>query len=246
MVVRTRNAQVEECEGFGAQLVEEQARGDVGVVGFLFDQRARRHDEGRGDVALRDAVIHVAPGLLHDPAGVDVAQAGAGFVDERTHPAGVERMPFAIFADHLYIGRRCGRSLLGRLLLAHPRVLFSIQHIAARHLVFAAAHEREFDLILYVFDMDGAAGWEPPLENARDRLREFRYAFADARRCRGRSALGGEKRLRHRNRDLVVGVRHDGAVALDDPELSGCRGGKGWGDGLGRHISASVEQIGLA
>ena len=242
-MVRPRNTHIEEGEGFRAQLIQQQARGDVGVVGFFLDQRARRHDQGGGDIALRDAVVHVAPGILHDARGDNIAQPRAGFVDERPHTVGVQRMPRAIFADHLYLGHRFGCPRLGRLLLAQPRVLFAIQHVAARNLVLAAAHERKFDLILYVLDVDGSARREPSSEYAGDDSGEVRYAFADSRRCRRGAAFGGEKSLRYRDCNLVVGVRHHSAVALDDPELARRRGGDGWSDGPCRRIDAPVELV---
>jgi len=45
----------------------------------------------------------------------------------------------------------------GRMQRALGRALFAIQHIGARNIVFARTHQRKFNLILNVFDMNGAA-----------------------------------------------------------------------------------------
>ena len=42
-----------EGQRLGAQLVEQQPRADIGVVGLLLDQRARRHDRRQRQFVLR-------------------------------------------------------------------------------------------------------------------------------------------------------------------------------------------------
>ena len=49
-----------------------------------------------------------------------------------------------------------GASLLA-LLGALLRAALAVQHIGARDLVVAAAHQAELDLVLHVFDVEGAA-----------------------------------------------------------------------------------------
>ena len=78
---------------------------------------------------------------------------------------------------------RIGRLLPGTL----SGALLAIQHIGARDLVVLAAHQGQFDLVLHVLDMKGAALAHP----ARQRADDFRRSVA--RRFHGR----GGRRPRH-------------------------------------------------
>ena len=49
-----------EAERLVTQDVEQQTRADKRVVGFLFDERARRHRLRKSDLVLEDAVVQVA------------------------------------------------------------------------------------------------------------------------------------------------------------------------------------------
>ena len=48
--------------------------------------------------------------------------------------------------------------------------LIAVEHIGARHLVVLAAHQSEFDLVLDVLDMEGAASLGPPRQAAENLL----------------------------------------------------------------------------
>jgi hypothetical protein len=56
--------------------------------------------------------------------------------------------------------------------------LLAIQHVRTRDVVLAAAHQREFDLILDVFDMERAAVRAAAHECAHHVLRELLDQFA--------------------------------------------------------------------
>ena len=147
-----------ERQHLGAQLVEQQPRADIGVVRLLLHQRARGHHGRQRQFVLADAVIEIALRLGEHRRRVDAVEAGAGFVDDQRQPRGIERDLRAVRQRHMQrrLGRRLGR-LGGLLLGALPGALVAIQHIGARHLVVLAAHQRQFDLVLHVLDMEGAA-----------------------------------------------------------------------------------------
>ena len=82
-----------ERQHLGAQLVEQQPRADIGVVGLLLHQRARGHHRGQRQFVLADAVVEIALGFGEHRRGLDALEAGAGFVDDQRQPRDIERRP---------------------------------------------------------------------------------------------------------------------------------------------------------
>ena len=80
------------------------------------------------------------------------------------------------------------RGLLGRsgglLLGALPGALVAVKHIGARHLVVLAAHQRQFDLVLHVLDMKGAALAHPAGQRTHHFRRQLPDDFMHPSRCR--------------------------------------------------------------
>jgi len=93
------------------------------------------------------------------------------------------------------------------------RPALAVKHVGARHLVVAAAHEAELDLVLHVFYMEGAAARARAQQAADDRFREAVDGLADAGRCGSLRAMDREERLHQGDRDLVRLEGDDGAVA---------------------------------
>ena len=92
------HAQVLQC--FSADLVHQQASGDLGVVGLHFDQGACGHHHGGVDVVDGDAVVQVLDGFGDDLVGVDVVQAFTGGADQVLKAAHVQRRLAAVFHGH--------------------------------------------------------------------------------------------------------------------------------------------------
>ena len=67
------------------------------------------------------------------------------------------------------------------LLRALLRTLLAIEHVGARDLMLARAHQREFDLILNVFDMERSAIGLTAHQRGDDRLCQSGDEFANAR-----------------------------------------------------------------
>ncbi len=216
---RGRRAIVDKTERFGAQLVEQQARGDLRILGFAVDQAARAHDHGRADVLERYAVEQVFQGFIVNALCTDGFESVAGFVDNGFQARGIERLDTAILALHrdldafLVVGRFTRIDLALR---ACGGALFAVEHVGARDLLLAVAHQREFDLVLDILDVEGAAVGLAPGQGRNYQIGQLFDGFVDAGRRRGLAALDREKGLGHRDRDLVLVETGQLAVAADD------------------------------
>ena len=114
---------------------------------------------------------------------------------------------------------------------------FAVQHIVAGDLLLAGAHQRQFDLILDVFDMQGAARRHAAHEGGGHLRGEVGHGVVDAAGRSGIATLHSEEGLGDGHADLVVGVGHHGAVTLDDLQAAG-RGGaqfRAEGGAIGLH-----------
>ena len=141
-------------EDLAADGVQQQPRGGTGVGGLLLDQRARRHDRGLVDLVERDPVIQVAAGFGQDGLGLDVvAQAGAGRFDQLAQRRHVQRDALTVVGDVQLRRLRVHRRDVARTLL---RAALAVQHVRPRDLVMATAHQRQFDVVLHVLDVEGA------------------------------------------------------------------------------------------
>ena len=63
------------------------------------------------------------------------------------------RRPSSIIAS----GGAAAAGAACRVAAALLRALLAVQHVGARDVVLAGAHQRQFDLVLDVFDVEGAA-----------------------------------------------------------------------------------------
>ena len=147
------------AEHFLADGVHQQTRRDLAVGRVLFHQRARRQNGRFVQFFHRHAVVQIFYGFRQDGVRVDVLfQADAGCRNQIAHLAHVQWTAFAVF-DDMDLRRRLVLRTAGRALLAaFFHALGAIQHICPRNIVFAGTHQRQFDLVLDVFNMESAAG----------------------------------------------------------------------------------------
>ena len=216
----------EEAQCLGAQVVAEQARGDVGVVRLLFDHGARGDDEGGAQLVGGHAVVEVLQRLVENFRLADVGEIGAGLADDGVQAAQVQGLRRAVGLYHVdAVGgglRRLGQVLLGGALAG---ALLAVDHVVAGDLVLAGAHQGQFHLVLDVLDVDRAARGHAALEGGAHLLGEPGDRLVDtAGRSRG-AALDSEEGLGDGHGDLAVLEGDDRPVALDDPQLPRCRGG---------------------
>ena len=205
--------------------VQQQPGGGIGVVGVFLDQRARGQDRGLVDLVHRNAVVQVAHGLGQHRIRLDVgAQVLAGRDDQALEVIEVQRHPLPAI-QHMQ-DRGLGL-LAGALLGAFLGAALSVQHVGAGDLMMAAAHQAQFDLVLHVFDMEGAAGGPRTHQRPDHCLGELVHRLAHARRSRALRAVHGQERLHHGDCDLVRLERDHRAIAPDDLVMGQGRGRSG-------------------
>ena len=163
-----------ERQNLGAQLVEQEARADVSVIRLLLHQRAGGHDARERKLVLADAVVKIAFGFSENRRGIDAVEIGAGFLNDERQAINIERHARAIAQRHmqLRLGRYLDR-LGGGLFSALALTFVTIKHIGAGDLVMLAAHQREFDLILHILDVEGAPLADPARQRAHHFVRQL-------------------------------------------------------------------------
>ena len=104
-----------------------------------------------------NAVIEVSHGFIEDGLSLDVCiQARASCFNQSTQSRHVEHHAFAA-VDHMQNRfRGVGRFFVSSTFLGSS---FSVQNIGTCDFMVTAAHEAELNLVLYVFNMEGAATW---------------------------------------------------------------------------------------
>jgi hypothetical protein len=204
------------AQHFGADGVQQQAGGDVAVGRVVLDQRAGGQDGRLAHFVDRHAVVQIGERGVEDGAHRhDVAQIFATVLDQRAQAVAVERHA-AVAVDHVQ-HRLFGRRIDGVLLLrTFGGTLLAVEHVGAGDVMLRRAHQRQFDLILDVFDMEGAAVRQAAHQRIDDRSREHGDLLAHTRRRSALPAVHCQKGLGHRDRYLGRLERHDGAVATDD------------------------------
>ena len=113
--------------------------------------------------------------------------------------------------------------LLGALVVA----FFAIQNIGAGDFMLAGTHQRQFDLILDVFDMESATVGLAANQRTDDIAGEVFHHVTDARAGGCLTAVDGDERLGQCNGDFVRLEGDHGAVAADDLVVGVGGGGRG-------------------
>ncbi|MNS68751.1 hypothetical protein D3C72_1020390 [compost metagenome] len=209
------------AQHFLADRVQQQAGGDLAVGRVFFNQRARRQDGGLEHFVDGDAVVQVLDRFLQDGFAVDeFGQAFAGGDDGRAQFSQVQRTAHAGVGhvQHVFHGRGGGLFLAfggsgGGALL---RALLAVQDVGAGNIMLARAHQRQFDLVLDVFNMEGAAIGAVANQGA-DGLAGQRFdQFADARGRGALSTVDGQEGLGHGDGDLAGFKPNHRAIAAND------------------------------
>jgi len=182
----------------------------------------------------KDAVVEIAADFDHDGFGRDAVEAIAGGGDGLLEEDVVERLGAAVFEADVDLGLS-GGSVFGTFVGA----LFAVEDVGAGDLLFAAAHEGELDLVLNVFDVDGARVAGAAAECLHDGLREGFDGLADAAGGGGFGAFDGDEGFGDGDGDLAGVEGRETAVAADD--LKGLRGGGVAGEGGGRDGRSGVK-----
>jgi len=80
----------------------------------------------------------------------------------------------------------------------------------------AAAHEAEFNLVLYIFNMEGSTTWARANQRTHHSLGELVNGFANAGRCCALGAMNSQKSFHHGDRNLGGFKRNHCTVAAND------------------------------
>jgi len=207
------------AQHLGAQALEQEARAHVGVVRLCLHERAGSQNGRQRQLVGRDAVVDVAQRLVEHRHGRHTVEAITRIVDDETEVALVDGAQFAGGRAEPHRARGnagCGFFRAG--LTPQPSAFFAIEHVGASHLVVTTAHQGQFDLVLDLFDVQGAlrigmAGQclhhadTPSFDNV-----------AHTRRGCGAGPFNGHEGLGHGHRDLRWIEGRQGAVAADDLE----------------------------
>ena len=206
------------AEHFLADRVQQDAGRHLRIRRVFFHQRARRQDGGLVQFFDRHAVVQVAHRLGQDGVGVDVLfQADAGGGDQVADLVHVEQAAHAVFKDmeggRIAVGGAALR-FLGQAALFH--VLGTVQHVGARDVVFARAHQRQFHLVLHVFNVEGAAARMTAHQRGHHAGGQLLDQFAHPRRGSALAAGDGKEGLGNGDGDFRRFEGNHGAVAADD------------------------------
>jgi hypothetical protein len=86
-------------------------------------------------------------------------RAGTGIDHERFEVIQVQCDALAAI-DHMQGGLLLGLRVTCWCFAGHALgAALTVQHVSAGHFVVAAAHQAQFDLVLHIFDVEGAAAW---------------------------------------------------------------------------------------
>ena len=238
---RMGQAVVNETQCLGAHIIQQQPSGGVTVIRLFLDQRACAHDQHTGNIFFRYAIKQIAFGIPQYRRTIDTVQVFAGFADDGLQAPPVQRLPAAIRERNRDFSAGFVGCLVGHcgLLLACAGVFFTVDHVRAGNTLMTRAHQRQFDLVLDVFDVKRAAIGYAAGQRQFDLFGEFAHDIVYATRSCRVAALDRQKRLGHRDRDLFAVVGCYLAVSADDPETAR-RGNRdigladrSWGVGLG-------------
>ena len=201
--------------------MQQQAGGDVGVVGVALNQRARGQDGGLVHLGQRHTVVQVAQGFGHDGRGADVGiQVVAGGTDQRLQSRLVQRDALAVIGHvQRRLGGCCRSSFFGRLFLGGGAFLvacFAVEHIGARYILVASAHQGQLHMVLHVFDVEGATFGARAQQGAHHGVGECFDGFANAGRCCALRATHCQECFGHGNRNFLRCKWHHITAAAND------------------------------
>ena len=204
------------------QLVHQQAGGHLAVVGLGLDQAARSHHGGLAQLGFGHAVVQVAQGVAHHALAVHIVDALAGLGHQAAQAHLVQGALAAVGQLHAHTGVFQGQGVAGldRALLG---AVFAVQHVAAGHLLLAAAHQHQFHLVLDVLDVHRAAPLQVAGHGSDHLFGEAAHLLVHAATGRRTAAFHGQEGLGHGHFDLAGIEGCHLAVAADD--LVAARGG---------------------
>ena len=197
---------------FALEFGEQQARGDKRIIRLALDERARGENRRLAHVVFARAIEQFLHRGAQDGFGVDGFDSVASGFDAAAQIQNLERAATAVGGDDIEFAAQ----QFARRLAARFGARLAVKNVRARDFVAAAAHERQFDLVLDIFDMKHARQRIAAREPGDDGGGGVVDDFAHARRAGGGGAFDGEKRFHHRGGDFLQIKRHRGAGTTHD------------------------------
>src|SRR5690554_5262939 len=121
-------------------------------------------------------------------------------------------------------------------------VFFPVQYVGPGYFLLFRPHQRQFDLVLDVFDMHLAAGLQAPADGLHYLLGDPVHGVVDAGRAGGFIAFHGQERFGHRHTDFGGIESNKGAVAFNNLKGLGI-GSRGFGQSGGRHRASPCVRV---
>ncbi len=203
--------------------VQQQTGANFCIGGVLFNECTGRQDGGLQHFFDGHAVVDVFQGVFHDGIHTDsLAKVGAGRSHDAAQPSLVQRLGNTVdqhVKNNVLSCSGIGSLFCGPLLGAFLGTTFAIQHIGSGHFMFARAHQTQFDLVLDVFNMQGAAGGEPTYQGCYHLLGQLFGDLAHPGGCCTLIALHGQEGLGHSDLDLAGLEAHNRAIAANDLDV---------------------------
>ena len=212
--------QIQRGNAFKAQLFQKQAGGDGAVVRLAFDAAPGGHDECRQHFGFVDAVVQVANGFLYQGVTVDAVQPDCCIVDLLFHQAQVQRYGAAV---GLFYGKS-GVSFNRLVQSAFAGVFLTVKYVSTGHFLLFGAHQGQLYLVLNVFDVDPATGFQAAANSLYHLLGYPVNGVVDAGRTCCLVTFNSEEGFGNGYADFGGGKTDQVAVAFDN--LKGF--GAGW------------------
>ena len=194
--------------------VEQEPRSGVGIGGVFFYQGARRENGCFEHLFHRHTVVQIAHGLCEDRLGLHTGTQtltrGANACAQLVHVQDLALSAVHHVQDRVLRGHRHG------LTRAFLRPLLPVEHIGAGNLMLAATHQAQLNMVLHIFNMEGAAAGARTHQCPGDLVGQCLHRLAHAGGCRALGSMNRKKGLHQRNGDLVGLKRYDCAIAAND------------------------------
>src|SRR5699024_4415880 len=144
----------------------------------------------RRQLVFANAVVDVPERVLQHLFGLDAIDTVTGLTDHALQAAAIQRSRRTITeVDRNAVPGLRFRPDFGLLRSALLRALFAVQHVGARDLVLAGAHQRQLDVILNVLDVHRTTAGQAPRHVFHHLLGDRLDGFANAAGSRALLAL---------------------------------------------------------
>ena len=193
-------------------MFQQQTSGYGTVVRFLLDAAAGGHDQRRQHLFLSDTVVQVPQRPFHQGLAIDALQSLAGTLHLDFHQPQIQRRGLTVGFFHRERGMGLHRRQAGPLL----GMSLPVEYIGAGHFLLLRPHQRQFHLVLDIFNVHLAAGFQASADGLHDLMGNLFHGIVDTGRARCFIAFDGKKRFGHGNTDFAGVESNQGAITFNN------------------------------